>query len=325
MLHIYLGPDTYSKHNLLEKRASEKAVNLTYAQEANNISVLSLIETDLFTKHKIFALNSLPGDLFFGNNLQKVINSKNTIVVLLNSLDKRKKENKDLLSNSEVIFKEFTLPHGAELNKRVAQIFKEKRVEADPDAIEELVVRLGRDNYKETRVGGKVIAVEERYSMWAVVSEIEKLVSFCENSKVTLKDVLSLVSETTEADALSIINDIAEKKRPQVFTQIDRLIKDTSAADEKVGVIQLNALLAEQFRSIYLVQNLMEQNLNENEMLEVLGWKPGRLFMVKKNANKFKPEKVIDTLSKLALLDEELKTSTTSGRLILELVLSQII
>ncbi|MCL5009174.1 MAG: hypothetical protein M1400_02420, partial [Patescibacteria group bacterium] len=59
--------------------------------------------------------------------------------------------------------------------------------------------------------------------------------------------------------------------------------------------------------------------------LEITGWKPGRLFVVKKIASRFAAPKVWQTLFKLEALDTELKTSSTPPRVLLDLILSQLL
>ena len=58
--------------------------------------------------------------------------------------------------------------------------------------------------------------------------------------------------------------------------------------------------------------------------LTTTGWKSGRLFVMKKAALRFAPKKIMETLQKLSSLDEELKTSQTPPKVLLDLIISQL-
>ncbi|MBL8030433.1 MAG: hypothetical protein JNN11_04255 [Candidatus Doudnabacteria bacterium] len=325
MLYLFLGTDTYRKHLAIHSLAKEKNAVLSYMSEDEMPQISKLLETDLFLKNRVFVFEEFPAEFLEDRNLEKLISAKNIILLNVVSLDKRKKENKDLLKNSLVKVNNFILPHGLELNQAIVGMVKERGGFISDQAVEELAKRLGRDSAREVKVGGKVIAVEECYSMWSVNSEIDKLIGFAKGSQISETDVKSLVSEAAETDVMDIINSIGEKNIKLAYQKINSFLQEKSSSDEKSSVIHLNALLSEQFRSIFIVQELLLQNLNDDKILDFLGWKPGRLFVVKKNAQRFNLKKIDSTLNKLAAMDEEIKTSQVSARLILDLILSQVI
>jgi DNA polymerase III delta subunit len=101
-------------------------------------------------------------------------------------------------------------------------------------------------------------------------------------------------------------------------------LQNFTGADEKTAIIQLNALLSEQFRSIAVAQNFLEEGTSDEQALAQTSWKPGRLFIMKKTAGRFAQKKVLDFLKKLEHLDEELKTSSTPPRVLLDLIVAQL-
>ena len=101
-------------------------------------------------------------------------------------------------------------------------------------------------------------------------------------------------------------------------------MRPAAGADEKGAIIQLNGLISEQFRNVAMAQDFLSQKKGENQILEITGWKSGRLFVMKKIASKFPAKKVLEFLSKLAALDEELKTSQTPPKVLLDLIVAQL-
>ncbi len=340
MLYLFLGADDFTKKQEINSLVKEKGADLVmfgYDEEVPTIE--KLLEADLFSKPKVFVLNLPPilgegrparSSLGEGGGegvgvLNKLISSPNHIVVSAISLDKRKKENKDLLANSKIIVKEFTLPHGSELNEWILNKVTSLAGKISQDAVNELAVRLGRDEAKETKFGGKVVSVEEVYNLWQTNSEIGKLIAFAKGREILKDDVIELVSENGEVDALQITNAIAEKNRDESFALIGQFLKQVSSSDEKAGIIQLNALLSEQFRNVAMVQAFMHAKATEAEILEKTQWKSGRLFIMRKIAARFKIKEILELLEKLNALDTELKSSQLPGKVLLDLILSQIL
>ncbi len=217
------------------------------------------------------------------------------------------------------------MPHGRELNAWIAARAKHYGGIFEPAAVAALAVRLGRDEAKETKFGGKVVEVAEAYNLWQADSEIKKLLAFANGRPVTAAEVGELVTPTFETDVFAIMNAIADRQKNQALESITRFLGEENAADEKGKIIQLNALLSEQFRNVAVVQDLVEQRAADGEILSQTGWKSGRLYIIKKIATKFTAKTVLDLLGKLEALDLELKTSQTPPRVLLDLILAQLL
>ena len=324
MIHILLGPDDYSKSHYISSLSKQRGGSLrVFGNEDVLPPVSMLAETDLFSKPGIFVFEGVMPEI--NDRLDSIIKSPNLIIISLISLDKRKKENKHLLTNTEITVREFLLPHAKDLDKWIIERTKTLGGQISPAAAGELAMRLGRDQAKETKVGGKLIAAEEVYSLWQADSEIKKLIAFAAGKEIAKEDVVELVSENLEVDAFQITNAIADKRKSEAFSLINKVLKDQNPSDEKGGVIQLNALLSEQFRNVAMVQDFLNRKIGDEEILRQTAWKSGRLYIMKKIAERFQPKKVLETLTKLGAMDEELKTSQTPPRMLLDLILAQII
>jgi DNA polymerase III delta subunit len=323
MLHLLLGSDDYSKKQHIDSQVKQRGGDLVVFNKEDQLPPISkLFETDLFSKPSVFLFNGVLPEI--GGRLEEIIQSLNLIVISIISVDKRKKENKDLLANSGIILKEFNLPHGTELNKWLEKRVGELGGQVSKLALEELAIRLGRDNAKEVKVAGKVISTEEVYSLWQAENEIRKLMSFVTDKNIEIEDVQELVPENYEVDVFEIINAIGEGKKQEALSFIQDFLQKETASDEKAGVIQLNALLSDQMRSIAITQDFLKRNTQDSEIIKQTGWKSGRLYIMKKIASKLNTQKVSVTLPKLEALDEELKTSQTPSKVLLDMIVAQI-
>jgi DNA polymerase III delta subunit len=323
MLTLLLGPDDFSKKQFITHQAKLREADLVMfgeGEQAPHVSVF--LETDLFSRPKVFALLVLPA--MSEAELEKILSSANSVVVSLKSLDKRKKENKELLANPKIQVKEFGLPHGKELDAWIIERVKSANGNISAAAANALAVALGRDEAKETKVGGKVIAVEEVYDLWQADSEIQKLISFAKDREITEPDVKALISENKSVDVFDLTNAIADNEKEKAMELLHKFLAEQTGSDEKGSVIQLNALLSEQFRNVAAVQDFVNRKISESEILEQTGWKSGRLFVMKKIAGNYPSKKILELLNKLEALDEELKTTQTPPKVLLDLILTQL-
>lgn len=323
MPYLLLGPNDYSKHEFVQALLSKSGAQLVCFRVGDEIPGLGdVLQSDLFSKPKVFLFDGVMPDFLF--SMPKASVGPNRVVVMMKSLDKRKKENKELLENKDIEVKEFLLPHGRELDEWIINKVEELGGQISSKAANELAVRLGRDNAKETKVGGKVISSEEVYNLFLVESEIKKLLAYAGSEEVSEMAIKELVSESGEVEVFDLTNAIGEGKKQETVALMHKFLKEQVASDEKTSVIQLNALLSEQFRNVYMIQNFLEDKISEADILEKTGWKSGRLFVVKKMASRFPSKKIAETLNKLEALDLELKTSQTPPKVLLDLIITQL-
>lgn len=325
MLTILLGPDDYSKRQYIvsmELKFGEKA---GFFIDTENLPILEeLVGADLFSKAKIYVLKNSVAFFNAESSISQLIASKNQILLLEDKLDKRNTDNKKLLANKNIAIKEFNLPHGKELDNWLVMRAQESGVKLSTNAANILAKVLGRDNAKETKVAGKTVAVQEVYNLWQANNELQKLISYTKNGEITEADILSLVPLNEEMDVFDLTNAIGDGDKQKTLSLMDRFLGQQTVGEEKGSAIQLNALLAEQFRNVATIQDFLFQKKSEAEILDILGWKPGRLFIMKKVASKFSQASVLSLLAKLKALDEELKTGSVPPRVLLDLITVQL-
>lgn len=325
MLSILIGPDDYTKREFIHSKNQTLGLEIElFSDTENPPQVEDISGQDLFSKPKVYVLKGFLAKFREVGIVDRFCRSKNFIYFIEDKIDKRSSENKVLLANKNIEVLDFQLPHGNELNIWIQNRIKNLGGTIGESALEELGSRLGRDNAKETKIGGKVIAVEEVFNLFQVDSEIQKLISYRDKNEIQLVDVKELVAENFSVDVFSLTNAIADGKKQETVELLNGFLKGQVGAEEKGSIIQLNALLSEQFRSIAMVQDFIKHKVLEEDILEKTGWKSGRLFVMKKIAVRFEPKKVLETLSKLEALDEELKSSQIPPRTLLELILIQL-
>lgn len=324
MIILLLGPDDFSKKQYIGALAKEQQAESQFFTDAAEAPLLSgFLEQDLFAKKNMFVLESLLSKYEFNAEiLDKLIASQNIIIFKEEKIDKRLGSSKQLLSHKGVEVKDFALPHGQELDAWIQGRVKNLGGSISGEAVNLLAQKMGRDEAIETKFGGKVVEVKEIYNLWQVDGEIKKLLAYAGALEISSADIRELVFGNSEVDTLQIANAIGEKNKHRAFSLVHGFL--SGGGDDKGQIIQLNALLSEQFRNILMIQDFLAQKISETSILQKTGWKSGRLFVVKKIAGRFSLQAVKDLLNKLSSLDQEMKTSSTPPRVLLELVLSQL-
>lgn len=221
---------------------------------------------------------------------------------------------------SGVNVNEFILPHGTALNAWIKAMAKNLRVEITDEAAGLLAEFLGRDLFEEKKAGGRVVDRKEAFDLWQVNSELSKLAANTE--KIEAQTVRSLVKPKIPDSVFRLSDSLASKNQIESFNALNNYL-ETSTGDEKSAFIKVIGLLAEQFRSLLLINLLIAEKLDNATIAERLGWSSGRVFVVSKNASNFSVEKLKTMLGQLLLIDQKMKSSDTSPRLLVDLFIAQ--
>ncbi len=319
MIYLLLGNDDYTKHQFISSLAKRAGNDLLWYDAATMPAISELIAGDLFSKPAITVLSEALSKLDLENFLDLGSRSANVIILVEPKLDKRKKETKELLKDARLTVQEFSLPEGRELEQWIDAEAAVLGITLDDKLKQQFLHRIIGE------VSTNTFGSEPTYSLWQLHNELAKLASWSREGEVTAEAIEALVTENQDIQVWDIINAIADKQHKQIFELLNKFFTMSDGTDEKTKVIQLNALLAEQLRSIALVQAAQAAGVPDADVLTRSGWKSGRLFMVKKTAGKFSPRIVLSSLSKLASLDLELKSTSTPPQVLLNLIIAQMI
>lgn len=319
MLYLLLGSDDFSKKVYVESLSEQKKIPVDFLPDnLDFIALKNMLVPSLFAPEKIFVISGQVSSLS-EDEVGELKRSSQQIILVESKLDKRKTQTQKLLKDKEIFVKEFAVPAGKDLEKWLIARAKELKGSIEAGAAVMMVARLAGE---ETGGFGKE---EKNFDLHQADNELKKLLTFTQNQVITKEVVENLVADTAEAESWDIVNAFADKNIKKAYSLMDRFFKTAAGSDEKSKVIQLNASLAEQFRSILMIQSFENSSLSEQAILSRTGWKSGRLYIVKKLARKFETQKIKDFCSKLASLDEQLKSTSTPPRVLLDLITSQII
>lgn len=325
MISILLGPDDYTKKAHISSFAKKIGAEVEVFNSVEKPPRLrDFLQQSLFSGAKVYVVEGLFLKVDWQDSLDAAIASPNKIFIVENKLDKRMTAAKVFFADKRVTIQEFPLPHGKELDTWIQKRAGELKGSIIPEAASTLASLLGRDSAQEKKIAGKIVEVTEVYSLWQVNSELSKLISYANGKNITPEMVKEIVCAGYEINVMEITDALAAKDRKKALSLIHNFLTADTASDEKSSIIQLAAILAEQLRSIAIVEGFLSSNTPENIILEKTGWKSGRLFIMKKIASRFSPKSVKETLVKLDALDTELKTGSTPPRVLLDMIVAQI-
>ena len=147
-----------------------------------------------------------------------------------------------------------------------------------------------------------------------IENEIEKLKIYKGDDKlITLSDVYLLCSENVDVDLNEFTNSI-------VLKNIDKSLKIyKNMVNIGIEPIQIIIRLANQFRIIYQSKCLSNKGCSEKEIASILKIHQFRVHKALEASYKFSSNVLLDLISKLALLDEKIKTSSIDKNMALEL------
>jgi len=255
----------------------------------------------------------------YAAHLDVLAASANRIIFIEPKLDKRTSATQKLLKDKRIIVKEFAVPEGEAFTAWITDRVKQRGGKIELAATRALAARLAGEP-----ADGYAPAAPS-HNLWQAANEIDKLLEYAAGEPISAAAVEALITANEDIEVWKVINAIADRNASGVQDYLRRFFSAEDGSDEKTKVIQLNALLADQFRSIVMVQGFSGQRLSDAVILKLTAWKQGRLFVMKKIAQRCKPELALDVLKKFEHLDVELKTGSTPPRVLLDLILSQVL
>src|SRR6185503_448475 len=197
-------------------------------------------------------LDNLINKLDFDTQVEGLIASPHVIVLTEDSLDKLKKTSTQWLKHPHIKVEEFVAPSGTELQKWVIAHAQDLNINLDKSAADYLITTLMPVSTNRF--------VEPVADLWQFDTELRKLGAYAGEQAITKNIIDQLATKNTEVEAWDITNALAERNTKQAFVAMEKFFADQST-DDKAKTIQLNALLADQFRNILLVQDFLARGV----------------------------------------------------------------
>ncbi|MEZ4180385.1 MAG: hypothetical protein R3B41_02655 [Candidatus Doudnabacteria bacterium] len=247
--------------------------------------------------------------------LQVLLQSPNMVILSEDSIDRRQTKNKNFLALSpeqglQVL--EFDAPTSQNAAQWLVKHAQSLNITLDFKTAQYLSGCLLNPEDKNSKL-----------SVYLAHQELLKIGSFADGQPITKEMIDQLVIHQTGIDIFKLLNMIAQKNIAEA-TQLIEAYYESTLENENSSSIRLVALLAEQWRNLLLIKDLIEQGKTDQEIMTVTGWKSGRVFILKKLSGNYSAAQIISALNKLSSLDKELKSSTLPSRVIVDMIISTI-
>ena len=336
-LFLFFGEDHFSLYRKVSKwktefakKYSASAITVIEAAELSEIDIIKSLQThfspSLFTSKKLIVVrDGLPTKAtqtqladFLLNTLDSI--PKDFFVIFWQSQKMDGRLNFSKKFQAKVTVTVFSLPHGLMLNQWIKAMTKALGGTITDQAANRLAQFLGRDLYEEKKAGGKVIETKEAFDLWQVYSELLKLSA--NNNQIDTSEVESLVRPKIPDSVFNLTDQVVARNQKGAFQALENFLANQTV-EEKTSLIKIVALLSEQLRSLLVVSLLLQQELNNDQIAEKLGWTSGRVFITARNLRNVSTGKLKQLLSKLLSIDYQIKSSDTNHKLDLDLFLAQ--
>ncbi len=318
MITLLLGTDPLAKKQYIDEAAKEAKAEVETFTESSTLPTLgSLFEQQLFGAPKIVVFDHIWKKFDSEELIEKVGDNKSAqLFVIEDSLDKRVKTNQAFIKDKRVSVVELNAPIGTRAaSEWIIAFSKKDDFKIEPGASMALANAL-------------LVDEDASLDVARAQNELEKLKQYAKSegsggsNPIITKDMVSLLVETsTGVDVFALLNAIATKNKKLAVQMLETFFA-TEAADEKANAIKVGALLSDQFRSLLIALDADTRRMSDAAVLEMTGWKSGRLFIMKKLSRNFTLPKVRQALSKLENLDRELKTGTMPPHVVLDLIIA---
>ncbi|HEX3095873.1 MAG TPA: hypothetical protein VHQ20_02010, partial [Patescibacteria group bacterium] len=297
MITLLLGTDQLAKKEYIAQIGQKLASETVFLGSITSMSELAkMFEPQLFGAPKLVVLNGVWKDLEGGELMEVLGDNKSVqLVIVEDTLDKRKKVNTEFLKDKRVTVVQFDSPVGVQASAAwITKMAKEKGVALDGAASMALARAL-------------LVDEDSVLNVVRAQNELQKLSAYAGDKVITAEMVGELTENVTGVDVFELLNAIATKNKKLAMQMLDDYF-ETETADEKTNAIKVAALLSDQFRSLLITLDAGSRNMPDEKLLDLTGWKSGRLYIMKRLSRNFTAVQTKQALAKLENLDRELKT-----------------
>ncbi len=229
------------------------------------------------------------------NLLEKYINNPspdNILILVTSAIDKRKKLNNLIISNSQVIEEK------VDIKKIIKNNLEDYQM--NPKTIQFLINYCNNDNEK-------------------IINELEKLKMYCLDKKIITEEAIEkIVSKNIDDNIFTLIDDILNNKKEDAFL----LYKNLILHGEQVTSIITK--LANKIRLIYQTKIFLKDGKGDQEISKLLSVHPYPVKLAREISYNYSENLLLEYLTKLANLDYDLKSGHGVPEVIFETFIASI-
>ena len=241
-------------------------------------------------KKAIIATNTkyFGGKFLYEEDMEVLFNylsniDENTILIFVcNEITKSKDSTSKVLSLGGQII-DLTKLSEEELNAFINSFIDKNNIKMDKKDIDELYKRVG-------------------YNLDLLLNEILKISIVSKN--ITNEDILKYSSYNEEDVTFDFSNAIIAKDFKNAFDLLDKLLNKGAEVNVLVG------LLASAYTTLYTIKSMLQDGLSDDQIIELTGFKSGRVYINKKNSRIYTIEELRDIIIELCLVDKKIKTGS---------------
>lgn len=280
MIIFLHGKDSYRIKESIDKildgylKKNTSGVNVSkfdFAESSSGDLIRNLEETiktmPFFEEKKIIVINDIfttphSGKLIELISRWQLTKSKEIIAIVkesLNETELKKKDKKlfEVLNSNAEINKEIAPLESAKLITWIKSEFKNRNIEANPDAIKKLIESVYSNDGHD--LGS---------ASWRMIQEINKLANYSTDGKITAADVRTMITVETEQQIFPILDSLGDRNNVRAFTLLYQNISNG------MDPWYIFSMMAYQFRNLLTLKSLLKEGLPFPEIVKKSGLNP---------------------------------------------------
>lgn len=228
------------------------------------------------------------------NKLEKYIqnpNPDNVLILVTDSIDKRKKIVTELLARCQVIEGEYSP--------------------------KDLII----NNLEDYQMDSKAInlLIEYCQDKERIINELEKLKLYRADERIiTEEDIKEIVSKNIDDNIFTLVDFIINDRKKEAF----EIYNDLLLHGEQVA--NIISKLANKIRLIYQVKVFLKEGKSDLEISKLLKIHPYPIKLAREASYKYNEQLIINYLNKLADLDYNLKSGKSNPNIIFEIFIAEL-
>ena len=210
------------------------------------------------------------------------LDDKTILIFVCNEIVKTKESTKKILSLGGQII-DLTSLSEEELDQSINKYLSDNNIRIDKKDRDVLLHRVGNN-------------------VDLLLNELLKISLVSKN--ITSKEIDEYSAYNEEDVTFDFSNAVVSKDFNKAFDLLDKLLA------KGVDPIILVGLLASSYETLYIIKEMLAKGLTDDQMIELTGFKSGRVYVNKKNSRIYTLEELRDIILGLCLVDKKIKTGS---------------